>query len=197
MTQLIEEFAKLAYQNHDLAHGFPHAERVYHNALAIIDGAHLQMTAQEQLELPYVMYGHDFRDHKLVSEGTCLPEQVIQDFYKGQLGEVSANKIKHIHENCSWSQRKRATPLPDGDWMRLVLQDADWLEALGEEGLTRCIQYTQFVGGHVPEDVCRHIHEKLLLIPQNFNYQTTRDLVKQRDLITPLLVYLNTYETTC
>jgi HD superfamily phosphodiesterase len=78
--------------------------------------------------------------------------------------------------------------------MRQVLQDADWLEAIGEVGLVRCAEYNK---AHYPNEdtvamVCKHIHEKLLLIPAELNFKCSRDIAV--DLVEPMMQYLRDNE---
>lgn len=194
-------FAHLGYSDHDSAHNYKHAVRVLINAQEILNRENIVPTLQEIEELPYVMLGHDLRDHKLIAAGKCLPAEEIEKFYISELGEDSARKILHIHENCSWSNRKTATPLPTGDWMRLLLQDADWLDALGDSGLMRCIEFTKeyiatldCTADDIPSLVCKHIKEKLLLIPNELNFESSKKIVEENNLLEPLLVYLSLHE---
>ncbi len=190
--QGIEEFMKRGYQNHDEAHNYKHAKKVYSNAQDIVLREGIVMTSQEELEFPIVMLGHDLRDHKLASTGRCLPAAEIEAYYVSVLGPESTVKVIHIHDNCSWSKRNVSVPLATGDWMRLVLQDADWLEAIGEVGLARCIAYNTEYGpnGDVSSAVCQHINEKLLHIPQQLNFEASRRLAADHNLLGPLVEYL-------
>lgn len=195
----LDEFATRAYANHDRAHDHLHALSVFLTALTIISGEGIVLTDVERKELPYVMIGHDFLDHKLAKRGIGLPAKEIEEFYVSSLGRRSADKIIHIHDNCSWSKRGTSIPLRDKDgnpnsedWMRRVLQDADWLKAIGDVGLQRCIDYTLEIGGNIPDDVCKHIREKLLLIPSALNYATSRKLAEGE--LKPLEDYLKHYE---
>lgn len=180
-------FAKVNYANHDTAHNFSHAFKVFRNAVDIIRNENIRLTEEEKIMLPYVMLCHDLRDHKLASKGFCISEEELFNYYKKYLGVELANDIIHIHANCSWSNRKFATPALH-ETLRKILQDADWLEAIGETGIQRCIEYTTVVGGVVPTDVCKHIREKLLLIPKELNYEYSRRVAQ--DLIVPVEVYL-------
>jgi len=74
--------------------------------------------------------------------------------------------------------------------MRLVLQDADWIEAVGETGLIRCLEYAKSIGGKIPESISEHIRVKLLLIPAELNYQSSRNLADLK----PLIKYLESNE---
>lgn len=186
------DFVVRAYAKHDKAHDQNHVYHVFYNAIKIVQQENIQMTEQEQKEFPFVMLCHDVLDHKM--KDTLDPDEVYE-FYESQLGSESASKIAYIHNNCSWSKRLESVPLTSGDWMRLVLQDADWLEAIGAVGLQRCIDYTnanaptnENTGAHIRAAVCKHINEKLLLIADNLNFASSKKMAA--DLNKPLLKYL-------
>ena len=186
------QFAKVAYGSHDAAHNFSHAQNVHRNAIEIVKREGIILTEIECSEFPYITIGHDFDDHKLAAKGLCFKPEVLYEFYARELGNSSANKIRHIHANCSWSKRKDSIPLIEGDWIRKVLQDADWLEAIGEVGLQRCIEFTKFhkPDANIEAEVCKHIKEKLLNIPMEFNFESTRRMVVDKKLTAPLTEYL-------
>lgn len=191
------QFAYRGYANHDSAHDYQHAVRVFANAHAILHRENTAHTLQEFKELPYVMLCHDLRDHKLLSR-KCLSAEEIERFYISELGEASARKIIHIHANCSWSNRKTSTPLAQGDWMRQLLQDADWIDALGKHGLARCIEFAtaslnETATADITAAVCKHIKEKLLLIPNELNFESSKKIVEENNLLEPLLTYLETH----
>lgn len=192
MMDRLTAFARRAYARHDPAHGIDHAMKVYDNARIITLAEGIKMTSQEECEFPYVMIGHDFLDHKAMVAGLCLPAETVREFYVTELCRDQANKIMHIHENCSWSKRNNSVSLPaDQDWMRKVLQDADWIEAIN---LQRCINYTEFTfpdasPEQVREMVTAHIHEKLLKIAPALNYDISRIIVERRNLEDPLRKY--------
>lgn len=180
-------FAKINYAYHDPAHDFSHAFKVFRNAVDIINNEGIILTDQEKIMLPYVMLCHDLRDHKLINSGHCISEEELYEYYSSHLGVKIAKDLIHIHANCSWSNRKTATPAIH-DKLRKILQDADWLEAIGEVGIQRCIEYTRANGGNVPTDVCKHIREKLLFIKYELNYEYSRKIAQ--DLTVPVEVYL-------
>lgn len=185
----LDRFATLAYANHDGAHDKTHALRVYARALEIVRAGGICLTREEVFLFPYVMVGHDMLDHKLAARGIGLSRDTIRRFYVKHLGEAGAKEVLHIHDNCSWSKRHTSVPYdPARDTLRILLQDADWLEALGEVGLQRCIEYTRAIGGEVPSDVCMHIREKLLLVPRELHYAPSRAMAA--DLVAPLERYL-------
>lgn len=199
-TESLNEFCARAYANHDNAHNDQHGKDVFWNANAIITLEKIKLTPQEKKELPTVMRLHDALDHKAITNGVAvLSAEEIKAFYVNTLGAESAERISHIHENCSWSKRKTSQPTPGGDMLRLILQDADWLEAMGHIGITRCTDYTRQYNPNdspdqIKEKVCQHIREKLLHIPDELNFTASRKLVTERNLIEPMLEYLDLYE---
>ncbi|SIP86171.1 HD hydrolase [Pacmanvirus A23] len=182
------EFAKKAYKNHDKAHDLNHALRVFNNSLKIIESEGIHLDDTERRLLPYIMIGHDFCDHKIVNG---LTKDEIRQFYESRLGSL-AEEVIHIHDNCSWSKRRSSKPLNNSrDWMRKVLQDADWFEAIGEIGLQRCIEYSKSING-TTADICTHIREKLLLIPAELNYDSSKEMALGK--LEPLYKYLEQNE---
>lgn len=191
------DFAEIAYSNHDNAHGLGHVIRVWYRALQIITRSKLNLSKYQKKLLPYIIIGHDFRDHKLVE--TSLSEEAIYNFYVDELDKQSADIITHCHNNCSWSKRKKSIPLDNVfydnkdenlDILRLILQDADWLDALGEQGLQRCIDYSNSIGKPFPENVKQHILEKLLRIRNSLNFQVSKGIVESEKLEQPLYAFL-------
>lgn len=192
------DFIKLAYSKFDRSHGVEHVIQVLKYANEIVAREEIMMTHAERNEFPYVMLCHDILDHKYVD--LCLESSAVKMFYIEHLGTHSAAKVIHIHKNCSWSKRATNVPLGEGDWMRKVLEDADRLDALGENGLRRCIEYNEHAhanatSAHIQQLVCKHIREKLLILYDNFNFETSRKIVLQSDMMRPILKYLDEYES--
>lgn len=184
----IFKFAKAAYAKHDAAHNIEHAGQVLLNALTIAGLIGYSLTGENMLIFTCVMLCHDVHDHK--QKNPRYTREEIRAFYVSVFGDDIADDIIFIHDNCSWSKRATSRPLVSpriADWMRLVLQDADWMEAIGDVGLARCIEYTNSVGGNVPEDVCTHIDEKLMLIPDHLNFAESKTMAKSR--LAPLIAY--------
>lgn len=198
-------FAIHACAKHDVAHNIDHAVKVFDNAVSILailalDGVTLDPSEIEVF--PYIMIGHDWFDHKLELAGLALPRTEIHTYYAQHLGPVVADRIMHIHTNCSWSKRATSQPTVGArDLLRLILQDADWLEAIGDEGLQRCIEYTKHY--HNPANdqqlqakVVEHIIEKLLLMPASMNYDSTRAFIVTNSIMRPITDYLAKWGTT-
>ncbi len=194
------QFMDKAYANHDPAHGFNHIARVCENAYVILENEPSLANVSRELDdikqfLTVIMF-HDARDHKM-DPTKCLSQAELDQFYVCHLGEQRAAQVNHMHANCSWSKRAESKPCWENDWMRKILQDADWLDALGQSGLNRCVAYTEhlgFKGLDVAREVCKHIREKLLLIPAELNYGYSKKMVKDKNLMSPMHGFLATYE---
>jgi hypothetical protein len=85
----------------------------------------------------------------------------------------------------------------DIDWMRRVIQEADWLTAIGERGIARCAAYSAArgtVAADIAAAVCRHIREKLWLIQYALTFDSARTAAAA--LSAPLAAYLRAHERT-
>lgn len=185
---IIREFLHHALAQADSAHSIEHAIRVFENALNIMSIEDISLTLIEVAEIKLATLCHDVLDHKLVATGRAVPTDKVEEFYRKYFTLISrqdvdthVRKICHIHNNCSWSKRHNSVPLEDGDWMRQLVQDADWLDAIGTIGLERCIEFTKSMNPaaddkEIARAVCKHIKEKLLLIPNELHFQASRSL---------------------
>jgi uncharacterized protein len=214
---MMREFLNRALARADKAHSYDHALRVFENALNILHAEGRTLTQLEMVEVKVATLCHDVLDHKLVAAGQTLPADEVKTFYKKYFATYLAEhhhaqadidaeadhyvqKICHIHDNCSWSKRHTAIPLENADWMRKLVQDADWLDAIGDIGLNRCIEYTCAIYPAADDEqtqiisrlVCDHIREKLLLIPDALHFQSSRLLAAAATL--PLTKFLERYD---
>jgi hypothetical protein len=74
--------------------------------------------------------------------------------------------IDEMIEQVSFSKQKNHDKV---DPILEAVRDGDRLEAIGEIGVIRCIQYAERIGGEVPHDVVNHCYDKLLrLVPERF-----------------------------
>lgn len=183
MSESLRDFAKKAYANHDAAHDLNHAYKVLHNARKIAAAEHMILDPTESRIFDAVMLCHDVRDHKLIAANRALSWQECHDYYVAEFGEDLAATIEHIHDNCSWSKRQTSIAAPKCERLRLLLQDADWMEAVGETGLSRCLQYNAEIGSDIPGAIIAHIHEKLLIVYDHWNYASTAELAEPKDAL--------------
>jgi hypothetical protein len=184
----LQTFIQYAVERLDPAHNYDHACKVLANARIIVSLLGITMTPDEEMLFEFVMMGHDIRDHKL--KHLCLSLEEVRLFYVKHLGEEWADLVILMHDNCSWSRREMSVSCGKYDWMRKVLQDADWLEAVGEIAIERTIEYTRYhtPDVDVPAQVCMLIRTKYLLIPGELNFDCSRDLAARH--IEPMLQYL-------
>jgi len=194
------EFIEKGYRLHDEAHDVGHVWLVFNNALEIILMRKMQLTDEQWKVLPYLTLCHDLLDHKQPIENK-LPAEEVFSFYEQELGHDLATVISYIHDNCSWSKRAKSHPVTIPGYehyeqLRLLLQDSDWLEAIGHGGIERCRQcQSTWFPTKTPEQIKARIHahmdEKLFLVYDAFNFDETRRIADQRNLINPMVEFRN------
>jgi hypothetical protein len=193
---MLDDYIKLVYAKHDIAHNIDHVMKVKQNARDIIkySEGHIKLNSSEEKIFDFVMLMHDARDHKLVEKGCCRPAEEIRQIAVENFGDHLADVIEHIHNNCSWSKCDSSSP-EIRDLLRKLLQDADWFEAIGEGGLQRCRDYTietypDYSSAQVEERVKTHINEKLIHIYARLNFTASRKLADDRGLHLAIVNYL-------
>lgn len=185
----LSEFVSIAYARHDPAHDADHAWKVLDNAESIRKMGTVKLSPEEDAIFDWVMAGHDAGDHKMPVDSRLSDEELTK-IYTDRFGNELAAAIVEIHQNCSWSKRLTRKPVKYETLMK-ILQDADWIEAIGAVGLQRCIDFTTHaMPGATPVEiaaaVCKHIREKLLLIPAELNFDQSREIAD----VQPLLKFL-------
>ncbi len=190
-------FAQRAYANFDESHDYIHAVRVLENTLSLLVPLALftgHILSYRQLKtVVYAAVLHDTYDHKYDGKGT-MSRETINNWVLTKLGVDGVTCIRII-DNMSWSKRRESHSLDYCDHLRRLVQSADWIEALGEVGLHRCIMYTKMTHPEAtPEqiraDVVKHIDEKLLMIPNELPAFACAH-VYYYQLLDPLIVYKN------
>lgn len=188
-TDQLLEFARAATVNHDRAHDYDHAVEVFAIAAQIVQMEGFTLTAREERIFPFVMIGHDFRDHKIK---TALSAETLYDFYTANLGSELALAVMNIHSNCSWSRRKNRISCGEFERVLKILQDADWIEGMR---LDRCIWYSAAAFPELTADqtrarVIQHIGEKLLLIPAELSFESSRQIAIEKKYAEQLIAYM-------
>jgi len=170
LTAIIEpillDFVKDSTKHFDDSHNHVHALKVTENAHIIM--ATLKPDYDVRM-LSYVAMLHDVCDHKYPES---IPRSELIQFIETNLTTVPVDMVMKIIDNISFSKENKGLtetlPEPYNIYL-MAIADADRLEAIGEIGVERCIEFTRTHGGRVPEDVVKHCHEKLLrLLPENF-----------------------------
>lgn len=164
----------------DESHNHVHALKVTHNAHIIM--ASIKKDYDKKL-LTYIAMLHDVCDHKYPNS---ISKEKLSNFIKLNLSVIKEPIVMKIIDNISFSKEDKG--LRDDitepyNYYLLAVSDADRLEALGQVGIDRCIEFTRSKGrrvpllgalasdlnSRVPEDVIVHCHEKLLrLVPEFF-----------------------------
>lgn len=143
----------------DDSHNFDHVVKVCQNALFIVS----RLTKQYDIDI--IIYSsilHDVCDHKYDSS---ITKEQRDKFIENELGIEKMKTVKSIIDNVSYSkQSKGQCDVLDSDTQDYlnIIRDADRIEALGEEGIRRCEQFTLARGGIIPDDVVSHCYDKLL-----------------------------------
>ena len=175
-------------------HGYDHIRRVAGMAEKICrpEGADRFITLT-------AAYLHDVIDDKLVADSAKALEELM-DFLKG-LGVTAGQcqEVKQIITNMSFASTLdgKAQPLSlEGQ----IVQDADWLDAIGAIGIVRAVYFGGVHGERIynpniaprkqmtkeeyrnldNETIINHFYEKLLKIKDMLNTQTARQIAASR-----------------
>lgn len=175
MEEMIKQFVSKRMASYDASHDMSHVERVVKTAWKIMDETDIEMLETRDFRPVEVVvasaYLHDVCDHKYVT-----PEDAsqIEKEYQEMLGNfMSAEEIRVVHaiiNNISYSKEKRLEliDLEEYQVLRDIVSDSDKLDALGNVGVERCIQYTKATHPEIKDEaeiirwVVRHMKEKIL-----------------------------------
>lgn len=173
----LEKFVAEVCKGRDASHGYEHMQAVTKSAMEI--AVELNMPIRIKELVLKVAWLHDVVDHKYDQDGNLLVklEQFLSDDKDAELILKIINRISYSKENIA---KMWGTPLdwynelgPEGCMVRDIVSDADKLEALGQIGFERCVQYTMHANPGITKDelakkVLRHSDEKLLRLKDEF-----------------------------
>jgi len=149
--QQVLEFVKENTKIFDDSHNWEHAVCVAYNSTKILNNKHVL----------YLALLHDVCDHKYKES---IDRNVLSKFIDNNLNEYKI--IDEYIELISFSKQKSFDTV---DPILEAVRDGDRLEAIGEIGIRRCVQFVESRGGKVPQDVVQHCYDKLLKIyPGNY-----------------------------
>ena len=193
-------------EGRDASHGHEHMQKVAVNSVRILKGEITEMeeAAEEVGRLVVIVaWLHDVADHKYDTDGTLQMrlERVLSEVCRSA---EEAALVCNIIDRISFSKEQKVrAQSPDGcvDWLALlgtpvavsvrhIVSDADKMEAIGEEGVTRCLEYSQHDysrrngGAEIPsalamQHVLEHADEKLLRLKDEFMYTQTGKALAQ------------------
>ena len=162
--------AKL-FEGHSDGHDLDHSLRVFSNAVVI---ARKESTCDlEAVALAALL--HDTDDHKLFD---TVNNQNARTFLESH--DVDSEKIDFICtiiNSVSFSKNRGKTP---DSLEGKIVQDADRLDAMGAIGIARTFAYGGKHGRPLDGGI-EHFHEKLLLLKDEMNTQTARELAESRN----------------
>lgn len=198
----------------DPVHNAEHAYNVMRNGAIIFNSiAHITDVFPDWFHHALVLacLYHDVRDHKHQMLGTKMVSQQELDIhlYDEMVKHTNSFDDANIAVTCiqeainrsSWSKRKETANYinsghvkPDVVVMIKILQDADWIEALGEDGITRAVEWRRLTIPDMSEEdikkgVIEHAHEKLLRIPEELNYEWSKKIAADR--LIPIKKYID------
>jgi HD superfamily phosphodiesterase len=188
---LILQFAEKAFKNYDASHNIQHGIRVFDNVLWLYSKLNAPIHYGSRLYQYALICSmlHDAIDHKY--EGKGVTELDLRIFIDKNFEGISAYDCIKLMRIMSFSKIKKGFTFPTVpehlQGLSEALQDADMLDALGETGIQRCIDFSISRGLKVPENVCLHMEEKLFLIPKYLNYKESRN--RAEELLYPMYNY--------
>lgn len=180
----LQDFVFEACEGRDDTHGFTHMQDVADISLEIF--RKLGSPADIFIPVLLVSWLHDVADHKYDKKGKL--KQKVRVFVEKIVGEdvslimITIDCISFSKENAAM---KSGNPLDFNKILgkkyalvRDIVSDADKTQAIGVEGINRCIKFTRHTyfeknGFEIPldelkENVKKHAEEKLLRLKDEF-----------------------------
>jgi len=191
---LLSDFVQQTCADRDESHGYHHMKAVAETSLHIINQDYQDRRQFNNLKLDAITAAwlHDIADHKYDHDGTL--EQRLDAF--GQTHIPNYADIKQVIKYVSFSSENKAiqagTPLdydalltPYYALVRHIVSDADKLEAIGQIGITRTLEYTKhanptYTESQIIADVKKHADEKLLRLATHFIRTPTGSILAQQ-----------------
>ena len=191
-----EEFVQKTLEGAEAGHDWSHIQRVVRNARTIGAGEKADPFITELAALL-----HDIADSKFHDGDESLGPKRASEFLRSLgMEESLVHRVEHLIRHVSF--KNELDPSSDGsaDPIELrVLKDADRLDAMGAIGIARAFHF----GGYknrliydpkvppVPDQskeeykkskspTINHFYEKLLLLKENMNTRTGREMAEQR-----------------
>ena len=159
---------------HDAAHSL----RVYHNAMMIAD----TVDSCDRYSIALAALLHDADDQKLF--GTT-DNYNARSFLRSQgIDEDLINKICSMIDPVSFSRNKDIIP---DTIEKMIVQDADRLDAIGAVGIARVFAYGEKAGRGMDSSI-QHFYDKLLLLKDLMNTEVAKEIAVQRHEF--MLMYL-------
>lgn len=193
-----EDYVRREMQHDNTDHGWPHVQRV--------DGNAILLQREESGDLFVIRMGallHDIGDPKLHNQDTTAANRIVGSWLeRAKIERKKAEHILYIVNNSSF-YKSLVNPNLEKSLEFRIVQDADWLEAIGAMGIARALHYggakgreiynpstsnkpltaERYINDGGSKDSISHLHEKGLILPSMLNTKTARKIGEARDKI--------------
>lgn len=177
----VTKFVEKHMLQFDASHNFAHVMRVHDMAVEITEQGQYPEADVNIIKIAALM--HDVNDHKYMP-ADADPRMIYNLMIEfgatekmAQQVDIIVNHVSYSYEiaNCDTTAYKQIIQMPE---LRIV-QDADRLDALGKDGVDRCIIYNKSKGRDML-DVIEHFHDKLykLSVMMKTQYGTIKAIEK-------------------
>ncbi len=193
LIQRTEEFVKKVLEGEGSGHDWWHIYRVWRNAILIAEHERVDLFVVQLAALL-----HDLDDFKFHPERESLEPSIARQWLiQLEVEEEITNHVCEIIRDLSFKGSGVPTPMRTREGM--VVQDADRLDALGAVGIARTFSYGGSKGRpiHDPDErpvehtsfeqyrkhqgtTINHFYEKLFLLKDLMNTETSRRLAEKR-----------------
>ena len=160
------EYVRDLFRNNSGGHDAEHTLRVYRNAMSL--AGQEKECDTEIVELAALL--HDADDHKLFHTENNANARAFLQSHGVDLGKTDRICVAINSVSFSRNRGKRPETL-EGQ----IVQDADRLDAIGAIGIARTFAFGGEHGRPL-EDSIRHFHQKLLLLKDELNTKSAREL---------------------
>ena len=175
------EYVRDLFRNNSGGHDAEHTLRVYRNAMSL---ARQEKECDTEIVALAALL-HDADDHKLFhTENNSNARAFLQSH---GVDQEKTDRICVAINSVSFSRNRGKRPeTQEGQ----IVQDADRLDAIGAIGIARTFAFGGEQGRPL-EDSIRHFHEKLLLLKDELNTKSARELAEKRHQF--MLAFLNEF----
>ena len=186
-------FVKQQLDHAEGGHDWFHIERVYNNALSILEKENGDVVVVKLAALL-----HDIADSKFHQGDDTIGPRIAREFLESQkVDEKTIEQVVNIIENISY--KGGAVDGPFHSQELEIVQDADRLDAMGAIGIARTFNYGGFKNrplynpaiapkmNMTPQEyknstapTVNHFYEKLLLLKDLMNTETGKQMAQKR-----------------
>jgi HD superfamily phosphodiesterase len=169
--QGVLDFVKDSTRIFDESHNWIHALNVAYNSTKI----------RNTKQVLYLALLHDVCDHKYPES---VPREVLSKWIHDNLRDYK--NIDKLIDKVSFSKQKN---FEDVHPALQAVRDGDRMEAIGEVGIKRVVQYSIAKKLKGPDDVIKHCFDKLLrLVPEGYIINKTPEVIRRHNV---LVEYVN------